>query len=110
MSDQVVKIMKGEFQEAMLKLPAILEYKFTTRYSESNGVFIGVLIELMHPENVIVKTHNITLACYDLDWPENYGIDYDTPDSDTGDITPENIMVSLYFDLSLKETKDEDLH
>ena len=103
----IIDKMTSELQEAMKKLPAILTYEIGDPYEESDGAFIDVKIKLEYPEGVARKEHTIILACYDLDDPREYGIDYGTEDADVGGITPANIMVSLYFDLGLKDVEDE---
>ena len=104
---EITEKMLGEFHEAMRSLPAILNEEIGDPYEESDGVFIDVKIKLEYPEGVVRKEHSITLACYDLDDTSEYGIDYCTSDADVGDITPANIMVSLYFDLGLNDVEDE---
>jgi hypothetical protein len=101
--------MVQEFGQAMRLLPAILEYDIGLPYEDSGGVFIDIKIRLEFPEGIVRKKHGITLACYDLDDLSEYGIDYSTSDADVGAITPENIMISLYFDLGLSDIEDEHL-
>jgi len=106
---ELLNKMKREFNEAMSSIPAIINHSFEDESvgDEDGRAFVVVNLYLYYPENVLRQNHTITLACYDLDEPEIYGIDYYTEDRRVGDIAPINIMTTMYFDLGLKDIEDQ---
>lgn len=108
--EKILHNMKGDFNEAMRYTPAIIEHEFVGEYCEFDGVALEVLIKTKYPDHVTRQEHKILLVCHDMEWPDQYGIDYKSGYGDIGEISPQNIMTQLYFDLALKEIEGEYLN
>ena len=89
--------MKSDLYNAMYQLPAILESRFLSSAFDGWYIRDSYEIKLEHISKKL--THKIVLA-YDVD-ADNYGIDADLPDGELLEVSPENIMVHLYFDVAL---------
>lgn len=101
--------MKLKFDDAMSDLPAVFDHKYTEHHEEDGALSVRVNVRLEYPEGVFRQNHTIILSCPDLDFPDEYGIDYLTDDGDIGSISPDNIMTQFYFDLALKDIEEEHL-
>lgn len=97
-NEEKIHFLDELFYKAARKLPAIFDFARTQTEEDEDLIQLVYTAILVYGYGDTKQEHTITLE-YDLD-TNLYGIEIGREDGDYSDITPENIMIELYFDLA----------
>ena len=93
--ESIIKDMKAKFWEEARDLPDIIEFSIGEDEADDETVILPVTMTV--DSHGLSNTQKFYLSCYDIESPEDSGIDYQTEDADVGEITSANIMTRVYF-------------
>ncbi len=103
--EKAKEIVRDDMAVVFHQLPAILSFELKSSEKEEDYYFFHFEIYFHYPENVLLKKHDLTIN-FNIEDAE-YGIEYYSDCGELFEITPENILSSLYFDLALPSEETE---